>query len=124
MEPSQTNPKKIYLGNLPFSISQDGLEELCTPFGKVEVNLITDYNTGRPKGFGFAEYETEEAAKAAIEALNETEVDGRTIFVKIARAKQPRNNRFSDRRGGGGGGYNRGGRGDRNDRRSYGRNDR
>lgn len=97
------------MGNLPFSMSEEDLGQLVADFGEVvDVKLITDFNTGRSKGFGFVEFSDEDAAKAAVEALNETEVDGRNIFVKIARPKAPRSDR---------GGY---GRDNRNDnRRDY-----
>jgi len=126
MQPSQSdiNQKKVYFGNLPFSVSQDDLAQLVADFGPTtEVTLITDKMTGRSKGFGFVEFETEEVAQAAIEALNNQEVDGREIFVKVARPKQPRDDRFGGGRrdfGGGGGGRDfGGGGGGGNDRREF-----
>jgi len=101
-QPSQTNNKKLYFGNLPFTMSEEDLGQLVADFGEVvDVKLITDFNTGRSKGFGFVEFAEEEAAQKALEALNETEVDGRAIFVKVARPKQPRENRFGGSNGGG-----------------------
>ncbi len=95
MQPSQ-NPNKLYCGNLSFSMTNDDLRQLFAQFGEiVEANVITDRQTGRSKGFGFVELTSAEAAQAAIEALNETEVNGRTIFVKVAQPKEPRENRFS-----------------------------
>ena len=102
--PSQPNPKKIYIGNLPYSVDETQLRDLCSPFGEiVDVKLITDYATGRSKGFAFVEFATEEAATPAIEALNGTELDGRALMVTLARPQQPRENRSFQ----GGGGYNR-----------------
>jgi len=89
--------KTIYVGNLPFSASEDDVRELFAQHGEVHsVKLITDRETGRPRGFGFVEMD-EEAAGAAIEALNETEFGGRTLRVNEAR----------ERRGGPGGGGDR-----------------
>jgi RNA recognition motif-containing protein len=106
MDSSQNN-KKIYLGNLPFSMGQDDLAQLVAQYGTVvNVTLIMDKMSGRSKGFGFAEFESEEQAQAAIAALNEMEVDGRKLMVKIALPPKPR----EERGGFGGGGY-RGGNG-------------
>ena len=94
MQPSQQNPNKLYCGNLPFTMRDDDLRQLFAEFGEVvDAKVIMQRDTDRSKGFGFVEFTTSEAAQAAIEALNETEVDGRNIFVKVARPKQPRNNR-------------------------------
>lgn len=102
--PQNVNKKKLFLGNLSWDLSQDDIQELCAPFGDiVEVNLITDQRSGRSKGFAFVEYSTEEEAKAAMDELNEKEVDGRNMFVKYAQPKKPRrdfrgrDNRRSDR---------------------------
>lgn len=95
MQPSQ-NPNKLYCGNLPFSMNNDELRELFAQFGEiVEANVITDRQSGRSKGFGFVEFTNAEDAQAAMEALNESEVGGRNIFVKVAKPKEPRENRFS-----------------------------
>lgn len=109
MQPSQQNPNKLYCGNLPFTMRDDDLNQLFAEFGEiVEAKVITDRESGRSKGFGFVEFTTAESAEAAIQALNESEVDGRSIFVKVARPKQPRENNF----GGGNRSYDR-----NNDRR-------
>ncbi|HYW04828.1 MAG TPA: RNA-binding protein [Gammaproteobacteria bacterium] len=80
--------KSIYVGNLPFSATEDEVRELFSPFGTVgTVKLITDRDTGRPRGFGFVEMEAPEA-DAAIEALNGKEMGGRTLRINEA---QPRN---------------------------------
>ncbi len=92
----------IYIGNLPFTATSEEVEELFGGFGSVtSVNLITDRETGRLRGFGFVEMGTDAEAAAAIEALNGTELGGRTLTVNEAR---PRADRGGDRRGGGGGG--------------------
>jgi len=94
--------KKIYVGNLPFSATEEQVRTLFEAHGTVNsVALINDRDTGRPRGFGFVEM-PEEEANAAIQALNGTNMDGRDLRVNEA---TPRENR-----GGGGGG---GGRRDR-----------
>lgn len=83
----------IYLGNLSLSVSEQDVENLFGQYGEVaSVSLITDRETGRPRGFGFVEMEPEAAAKA-IEALDGTEFGGRTLRVNEARdrgARPPR----------------------------------
>ncbi len=82
--------KKIYVGNLPFSATDDSVRELFEAHGTVlSVNLISDRETGRPRGFGFVEMEDAEA-DAAISALDKKEFGGRTLNVNEAR---PRENR-------------------------------
>ena len=96
--------KNIYVGNLSYDATEDDLREAFGRYGAVtSARLITDRDTGRPRGFGFVEMENEGEANEAIEALNNTDLVGRTITVNEARPKP-------DRRGGGGGG-GRGGRG-------------
>jgi len=103
------NSKKLYAGGLPYSISDGQLEELFAAHGTVEsARVITDRMTGRSKGFGFVEMSSQSEAEAAIEALNGTDLEGRSLTVNEAK---PRENRGGSR-GGGGGGY--GGGGDRN----------
>jgi cold-inducible RNA-binding protein len=95
--------KKLYVGNLPFSTNEAELRELFEQHGSVEsVNVITDRETGRPRGFAFVEME-ESAADAAMRALDGSQLGGRSLRV----------NEAHDRRGGGGGGGGgfRGGRG-------------
>jgi RNA recognition motif-containing protein len=97
----------IYVGNLPFNTSEDEVRDLFTAYGAVtSVTLIVDRETGRLRGFGFVEMEDEQEAGSAIEALNGTDLQGRSLTVNIARPRE-------DRRGGGGGGGNRGGGRDR-----------
>jgi RNA recognition motif-containing protein len=88
--------KKIYVGNLPFSATTDEIRELFEPHGEVHsVDLINDRETGRPRGFGFVEME-DDGALAAIEALDGTSMDGRTLRINEARPKT--NNRGSEQR--------------------------
>jgi RNA recognition motif-containing protein len=87
--------KKVYVGNLSFDTTQDGLRELFEAHGQVAtIDVITDRNTGRPRGFAFVEMMTEEGANAAMGALNGQEMDGRAL--KVAPAK-PRETRSTDR---------------------------
>jgi RNA recognition motif-containing protein len=84
--------KKIYVGNMSYNTSEDGLRDVFAQYGEVvSVNVITDRVTGRAKGFGFVEMATEEAAQAAIAALNAKELDGRQLKVNEAFDK-PRTN--------------------------------
>jgi uncharacterized membrane protein YgcG len=99
---------KLYVGNLSYSTTEATLNALFGQHGEVaSVNLITDRNSGRPKGFGFVEMATTEAAEAAKAALDGTDVDGRSIKVDTAKEPQPR----APRSGGYGGGYGGGGYG-------------
>ena len=87
--------KKVYVGNLSFDTTQDGLRELFETHGQVAtIDVITDRNTGLPRGFAFVEMMTEEGANAAMGALNGQEMDGRAL--KVAPAK-PRETRSTDR---------------------------
>lgn len=105
--------KKLYVGNLSYSVDGAQLEEMFSKFGSVRsAEVIQDRDTGRSKGFGFVEMADENAAKEAIDGMNNQEHDGRTMTVNEARPKEPRGGG-----GGGGGGYG-GGRGGRG---SYGR---
>ena len=94
--------KNVYVGNLSFDTTQAKLQELAEAHGQVtSVNVITDRDTGRPRGFAFVEMVTEEGATALISALNGQTVDGREL--KASEAKPRRSSGGSDR----GGGYNR-----------------
>ncbi len=96
---------KIYVGNLNYSTNEDSLRGLFSNYGSVDdVAVITDRETGRPRGFAFVTMSNDQEGKAAIEATNGTEFEGRTLNVNEAR---PRENRGGG--GGGGGGYSRGG---------------
>jgi len=121
MQPSQDNNQagedasKLYVGNLPYSMGENDLKDMFAEYGEVEeCKLITDFRTGRSKGFAFVKFAEEAMASAAMEALNEQEVDGRKLFVKVARPPRPREERRS---------YG-GDRNDRNDRRGGYSNDR
>jgi cold-inducible RNA-binding protein len=101
---------KLYVGNLPFSITEDRLQQLFSQAGKVEsATIITDRETGRSKGFGFVEMSTDQEAADAITKFNGTDFDGRAITVNEARPKAPREGGGGGGRGfGGGGGRDRG----------------
>lgn len=82
---------RLFVGNLPYSSTEDLLNELFSKLGTVSsVKIITDRNTGRSRGFGFVEMDNDEEAKKAIEALNGTELDGRKIVVNEARPQEDR----------------------------------
>jgi RNA recognition motif-containing protein len=82
----------LYVGNLPFSATAESIEELFSPYGTVEnVNLITDRDSGRPRGFGFVEMAS--GANEAIAALHEKDLDGRTLTVNLARPRAERSSR-------------------------------
>jgi RNA recognition motif-containing protein len=96
--------KKLYCGNLSFNVTSSDLDQLFAQFGTVQsAEVINDRDTGRSKGFGFVEMGSDAEAQAAIQGVNGTEHDGRTLTVNEARPRE-------DRRGGGGGGGG-GGRG-------------
>ena len=96
--------KKVYVGNLSYDTTEDKLRELFAAHGEVaSVNVVTDRYTGRPRGFAFVEMATNEAAQAAIAALNGQEQDGRQLNVAEARPPRSRD----------------GGRGGRDDRRRW-----
>ena len=77
--------KKIYVGNLPFTATNESLSEMFASFGNVDSSkIVTDRDTGRSKGFGFVEMALEHEGKAAIAALNGTMVGQRKIRVKVA----------------------------------------
>ena len=98
------NQAKLYVGNLSYSTSDETLRATFGTYGEVvSVNLITDRESGRPKGFGFVEMSSPEEAQAAKEALDGTELEGRTLRVDVAKEQAPR----APRSGGGYGGGNR-----------------
>jgi len=83
--------KKLYVGNLPFSATEDSLKEAFSQCGTVEsVTIIMDRDSGQSKGFGFLELSTKEEAASAIAKMNGSELDGRTLKVSEAMAKSPR----------------------------------
>ena len=88
--------KNIYVGNLPFSVTEAGLREMFEEHGAVQsANLIMDRDTGRPRGFGFVEMENDGEAQAAMEALDGTDMDGRALKVNEAREREKRSERRS-----------------------------
>lgn len=105
---------KLYVGNLSFSTTEEGLQNEFSAHGQVEeVAVITDRDTGRPRGFAFVTMNNDGEARAAIESLNGTELDGRTITVNEARPKTGAGGGGGGGRGGargGGGGGARGGK--------------
>ena len=111
----------IYVSNLSFSLQSENLRELFAPYGEVtSASIISDKATGRSRGFGFVEME-DEAAKAAIAALDGTSVGDRVIKVNEAKPREQSSTRRSDPfRSGGNGGSNSGG--GFNNRRSYNEN--
>jgi RNA recognition motif-containing protein len=96
--------KKLYIGNLPYSITETALREMFTPLGEVNsVSVITDRYTGQPKGFAFIEMADDTAARQAISQINGKTFENRAITVAEAR---PQEQRFSA-----GGGFRSGSRG-------------
>ena len=88
--------KNIYVGNLPFSVTEAGLREMFEAHGAVQsANLIMDRDTGRPRGFGFVEMDSDSEAQTAMEALDGTEMDGRALKVNEAREREKRPERRS-----------------------------
>ena len=96
--------KNIFVGNLSFGATEDAVRSMFEAYGTVDrVNVVTDRDTGRARGFGFVEMSVAAEADAAIAGLNGRELDGRALNVNEARPKEDR--------GGGGGGYRGGGGG-------------
>jgi RNA recognition motif-containing protein len=98
---------KLYVGNLPYGLTDGDLQNLFEPHGTVRsAQVIKDRDTGRSKGFGFVEMESAEQAQAAIDALNGQEVNGRELTVNEARPREDRGDRrgYAGSRGGFGGG--------------------
>ena len=92
---------KIYIGNMSYETTEDNIRQAFEGFGEVtSVNVITDRETGRPKGFGFVEMSSDTEGQAAIDGLNSTDMNGRTVNVNVARPRV-------ERGGGGGGGGGR-----------------
>jgi RNA recognition motif-containing protein len=107
--------KKLYVGNLPYGITDSDLQQLFEPHGTVQsAQVIMDRDTGRSKGFGFIEMSSDAEATAAISAMHGKEIDGRALTVNEARPREDRGG------GGGGGGRNRGGGGGGGGGRGYG----
>src|SRR5574344_3094829 len=99
----------IYVSNLNFSTRRESFEELFAAYGEVaSAKIITDRETGRSRGFGFVEMPNDEEGQAAINALNGTDFEEKTINVNVARPREDRRPGGGyGNRGGNGGGYNR-----------------
>lgn len=96
---------KLYVGNLSYNTNEQALEEAFAQHGTVtEAAVVTDRDTGQPRGFGFVTMDNDDEARAAIEALNGADLDGRALNVNEAR---PKNSGGGGRGGGGGGGGGR-----------------
>lgn len=105
--------KKLYIGNLPYSATDDQLKQHFSQAGEVEsATVMTDKMSGRSRGFGFVEMANDEGAAKAIETFNGQDMDGRNLVVNEARPMAPRAPRTGGGfRGGRGGGFNDYGRG-------------
>ena len=100
--------KKLYVGGLPYSVSDQDLRDLFSPHGNVEsANVVTDRYTSRSRGFGFVEMSSQEEAEKAIAALNNSQLDGRNLTVNVAKPRTDRPNRGGGGGGGGGGDLDR-----------------
>lgn len=101
----------IYVSNLSYGTSSDSLQDLFSQYGEVtSANIIMDRETGRSRGFGFVEMPDDNEGQKAIEELNDTDFEGKTISVSVARPRTERpSGGFGGGRGGFGGGGNRGG---------------
>ena len=100
--------RKLYVGNLPYSATEQTLHETFSQCGSVDsVNMITDRDTGQSKGFGFVEMSSDSEAQKAIQELNGSTLEGRQIKVNEAKPKAPRGGGGYGGGGGGGGGGNR-----------------
>ena len=105
--------KKLYVGNLAFSVSDSDLQEMFSPHGNIlSAQVIMDRDTGQSKGFGFVEFSADGEAQAAIAALDGKDHGGRALKVNEAKPKESRGGGGGGRGGfGGGGGGGRGGYG-------------
>jgi len=104
--------KKLYVGNLTFSVTDADLEDLFAPFGEVRsAQVVVDRQTGRSRGFGFVEMASDAEALAAINALHDQDHGGRRLTVNEAKPREDRGGGGGGRGGYGGGGGGGGGRG-------------
>jgi RNA recognition motif-containing protein len=100
--------RKLYVGGLPYSVTEGQLQEIFAAHGTMEsAKVIMDKFTGRPRGFGFVEMSSGGEAQRAIQALNGTELDGRTLTVNEAKPTERRDRGGGDRGNRSGGGRNR-----------------
>jgi RNA recognition motif-containing protein len=104
---------RLYVGNLSYNVTEPELREVFAEGGRnvVEVKIVMDRDTGRPRGFAFVEMGSDDEASQAIQSLTGREVQGRAINVSEARERTPRGGGGYGGGGGGGGGYGGGGRG-------------
>ncbi len=101
--------KNIFVGNLSFGTTEDSLRSMFESYGAVErVNIVTDRDSGQPRGFAFVEMSVDSEAESAINSLNGRDLDGRSLNVNEARPKTDRGSGGGGSRGGGGGGQRRG----------------
>lgn len=123
---------KLYVGNLPYGVRDNDLEQAFSQFGAVtSARVMMERDTGRSKGFGFVEMGSDAEAQAAVQGMNGQPLGGRSLVVNEARPMEPRPPRSGGFGGGGGGGYGRGdggggggyGGGGRSDGGGYGRSD-
>jgi cold-inducible RNA-binding protein len=99
--------KNIFVGNLSFGATEDAVRSLFEAYGTVQrVSIVTDRDSGQPRGFGFVEMANDGEGEKAIAALNGRDLEGRTLNVNEARPKEDRGG-GGNRSGGGGGGYGR-----------------
>jgi RNA recognition motif-containing protein len=102
---------KLFVGNLSFNTTENDLQDAFAAYGTVvEVNMMMDRATGRPRGFGFITMSTPEEAQKAIEAMSGKDLDGRALTVNLARPREERPGGGGGRSGGGYGGGGGGGR--------------
>ncbi len=88
---TDTKKMNIYIGNLPYSVTEDDLRDVFSQFGQVDsANIITDKFSGRSKGFGFVDMPNDSEAREAIESMNDKDLKGRTIKVNEARPREER----------------------------------
>jgi cold-inducible RNA-binding protein len=103
--------KNIFVGNLSFGTTEDSLRSMFQSYGTVDrVNIVTDRDSGQPRGFAFIEMSVDSEGENAINALNGTDLDGRSLNVNEARPKTAGGGGGGGNRGGGGGGQRRGNR--------------
>ena len=112
---------KLYVGNLPYSVREEDLQQSFGQFGAVtSAKVMMERDTGRSKGFGFVEMGSDAEAQAAITGMNGQPLGGRSVVVNEARPMEARPPRTGGFGGGGGGGYGGGGGGDRSGGGGYG----
>ena len=86
-----TQNKKLYVGSLPYSLTEEQLKDVFVPYSTVlSVRIVTAKFTGKSKGFGFVEMETQDSAQKAIDAVHGSDIGGRTLVVNVAHPEQKR----------------------------------